>query len=106
MATIRHAIDYGWPHQQRRELERARVATGMVRCARGSDCFYAERVGGKLVGGLIRRGQAWDLGHDERDRSRYRGPEHRRCNRATSKWKKLRLGGQKTPKVALRSRKW
>jgi hypothetical protein len=30
-------------------------------------------------------GQDWDLGHDDYDRSRYTGPEHRRCNRQTSK---------------------
>jgi hypothetical protein len=30
-------------------------------------------------------GQKWDLGHDDYDRSKYTGPEHRRCNRQTSK---------------------
>jgi hypothetical protein len=33
----------------------------------------------------ILAGEPWDLGHDDHDRSRYQGPEHRRCNRSTSK---------------------
>lgn len=28
--------------------------------------------------------QLWDLGHDDRDKALYRGPECRPCNRATS----------------------
>jgi hypothetical protein len=47
----------------------------VVRCARGAACRFAE--GG--LGGLIRPGQAWDLGHA--DGESVGGPEHRECNR-------------------------
>ena len=56
------------------DAERARwvplVATGMVRCWRCRDHIAAD--------------QPFDLGHDDEDRSVYRGPEHVSCNRATS----------------------
>ena len=39
----------------------------------GCGCFNAEFVDGRRGGGLIRPGEPWDLGHDDCDRSRYRG---------------------------------
>ena len=63
------ANDYGYWHRQRRRSWAAKVEKGEVVCAR--------------CGRLIQVGQPWDLGHDDFDRTRYAGPEHRRCNRAT-----------------------
>ena len=61
------APDYGWQHQQARAEWAPIVATGRVVCRR---CCHT-----------IDRGQAWDMGHDDRDPTRYIGPEHAHCNR-------------------------
>lgn len=70
---------YDANHRHRRRIEARRVATGTVRCARGADCRRAE----DGQGGLIDPGEAWDLGHVDGDPTRYSGPEHAACNRAT-----------------------
>jgi hypothetical protein len=46
------------------------VAAGRVKCWR--------------CGERIDPGSDWHLGHDDENRSRYRGPEHARCNTATA----------------------
>lgn len=56
---------YGWAHQRRRKAWVPKVATGRVKCWR--------------CGEPIAIGQDWDLGHDDYDRRRYRGPEHARA---------------------------
>jgi hypothetical protein len=55
----------GYParHNRIREQLKPLVLAGGVKCAR--------------CGLPILPGQAWDLGHDDNDRSRYSGPEHR-----------------------------
>jgi hypothetical protein len=53
------------------------VEVGMVKYAR--------------FGELIRSGESWDLGHvDGSGKTLYSGPEHRRCNRATERHKRVR----------------
>jgi hypothetical protein len=61
---------YGHDHQRERARWAPLVAAGQVICWR---CGYR-----------IPPGSLWDLGHDDQDRSVYRGPEHRRCNRAAA----------------------
>jgi hypothetical protein len=60
---------YGKEHEQRRKVWARSVNAGLVSCAR---CHLP-----------IHPGEPWDLGHEDGDRSRYSGPEHARCNRAT-----------------------
>lgn len=64
-----HARGYGRAHRALRASWAPRVRTGREACAR--------------CGELIAVGAAWDLGHDDHDRTRYKGPEHASCNRAT-----------------------
>lgn len=61
------ARGYGWQHQQLRNKYRHLVASGRAICWR--------------CGNPIPPGAPWDLGHDDNDRTRYRGPEHQSCNR-------------------------
>lgn len=57
---------YGADHQAEREAWRPQVEAGTV------DCWRCHRP--------IRPGTPWHLGHDDHDRTIYRGPEHERCN--------------------------
>ena len=59
---------YGNAHRKLRKQWELRVATGVIDCWR-----CGQRIG---------RGDDWDLGHDDADRSKYRGPEHIGCNRS------------------------
>lgn len=65
------ARGYGTEHKKLREAWARRIANGPVDCARCHRPIFP--------------GDLWDLGHHDRDRSRYVGPEHRKCNRQTSK---------------------
>jgi hypothetical protein len=62
------ARGYGNAHQALRKRVATVVAAGAAVCWR--------------FGGPIYPGEAFDLGHDDHDRTRYRGPEHVLCNRS------------------------
>lgn len=68
---------YGAVHQALRRRLAPLVAAGRAVCAR--------------CGEAIKPGDPWDLGHEDGDRLRYSGPEHRRCNRATASHKAARI---------------
>lgn len=62
---------YGKDHEARRAALEPKVAAGQVTCWR--------------CGHTIQPGERWDLGHDDHDRSQYRGPEHAGgCNRSAA----------------------
>lgn len=61
---------YGRAHKLQRERWRPLVEAGDASCWR--------------CGNPIDPTQPWDLGHDDNDRTKYKGPEHPLCNRRTS----------------------
>jgi hypothetical protein len=61
---------YDLAHKRLRARWARKVALGIVECWR---CH--ERISST---------EPWDLGHDDEDRTQYRGPEHRACNRSTA----------------------
>jgi hypothetical protein len=68
------ARGYGTLHQNVRAKWAVLVRAGGVACAR--------------CGREIEPTEPWDLGHDDHDRTRYQGPEHRKCNRQTKTHRK------------------
>ena len=66
-------------HRGTRRMLAPVVASGSIRCARGAACRRREEVDGEFVGGLIRAGERWDLGHPDGESPG--GPEHASCNR-------------------------
>ena len=68
----RHERGYDAAHDHERERWAPIVASGAAQCA-NPICLRPTRT--------IYPHEPWDLGHTE-DRSGWRGPEHRACNRA------------------------
>ncbi len=58
---------YGAAHDRLRKRWKPIVDAGEATCARCHQPIFP--------------GTPWDLGHDDEDRGKYNGPEHRRCNR-------------------------
>ena len=68
---------YGSAHQKLRARTKRDVAAGHAYCWRCTK--------------HIPPGSAWDLGHDDNDPTKYMGPEHVACNRATSTHKAMKV---------------
>jgi hypothetical protein len=67
-AGTTHGRGYGKRHEAERRRWEPVVAAGRATCWRCKQWLDPT--------------QPWDLGHDDHDRSRYRGPEHTHCNRS------------------------
>lgn len=66
-----HQRGYTSQHQRLRASFTPLVEAGRIDCWR--------------CGQPIEPGQAWDLGHDDEDRTKYQGPEHaNQCNRSAA----------------------
>ncbi len=78
-----HRLRYNAEFRRKRQELNELVSSGVVRCARGMWCNYAEELGDRMVGGFIHPGEQWDLGHA--DGQSAGGPEHSSCNRATAR---------------------
>jgi hypothetical protein len=85
---------YGQDHQRLRAQWAQRVDAGEVSCAR-----CARR---------IAPGTPWHLDHDDRDRSRYLGASHQRCNTATAshRAKRTKRPIRRQDEGQVRSRQW
>jgi hypothetical protein len=77
---------YGRAHRDLRARVNAIVQAGQATCWRCRN--------------PIEPGSAWDLGHDDHDRTHYRGPEHQACNRrAGAEKRNQQAAGQRPPTV-------
>jgi len=86
---------YGRVHDRVREQLAPLVLAGQVRCWRCGDAIWP--------------GEPWDLGHDDHDRSQYRGPEHARCNRSAAKALQDQAPGVELPErggLAAKDERW
>lgn len=77
------ATGHGHAHRRLRLAVEPTVLAGRARCWRCGD--------------RIRPGEPWDLGHVDGDPTRYAGPEHRACNRATSGRRPVLVAVQEPP---------
>lgn len=68
--------------------EHKRLRAAIAQRMRAGEIFRCWR-----CGQLINPRLPWDLGHDDADRTRYRGPEHVACNRAHTR-RRAKLAGR------------
>lgn len=72
---------YGHAHQKERKRAARLVREGKAYCWR---CLAEGKTKDEAFISPDTPADQWDLGHDDKDRSITRGPEHMRCNRGTA----------------------
>lgn len=82
-------LGYGHAHQQERARLVPIVAQGNTTCTRHGHPQFPNCPG--LIPAHDPRDAAsmWELGHDDEDKSRYTGPEHKNCNRRAGGLKRI-----------------
>lgn len=76
---------YGPAHRALRQQWKPKVDAGAVDCSRHGNPEHPD------CPGRIAPGTPWELGHDDEDRSRYTGPEHKACNQLAGRLKAARV---------------
>jgi tRNA(Ile2) C34 agmatinyltransferase TiaS len=93
---------YGSDHQRLRKFWEPKADAGQVACTR---CGKLIAPKGARCPRCKKASCRWDLGHSDKDRSQYTGPEHTCCNRATASHRAGRRQ-TKTPATRGLSRDW
>ena len=76
-------LGYGHQHQQLRAQWAPIVALGRTVCTPYRHPQFPD------CPGLITPADPWELGHDDTDKTKYTGPEHRTCNRRADGLKRI-----------------
>ena len=101
MAGRTTALGYGHAHQQERARLVPLVARGGYVCTRYGHPQFPDCAGEIPTHDPSIAAEVWELGHDDADKRRYTGPEHKACNRRAGGLKRIgKLQSSTEPVIA------